>query len=133
MKHNASIACPPGMVIGLAPFDLIPCQIRPSPRSGIASTMTFKLTLTISPISSLFTKSRADIIAGSLWACRPTNVFTLFTFALSAISIASAKLAPSGHSQQTALPASIEAFTNSLCQGTRTTTAIRSISGWETI
>ena len=121
------------MVIGLAPFARTPCQMRPSPRSVIASTITLKLTVTTSPISPFPTRSRACIIAGSLCACKPTKVCTLAALALFAISVASARLAPKGHSQQTGLFASIAALTSCLCHGTRTTTAIRSISGCSTI
>ena len=46
-----------------------------------------------------------------------------------AISSASARVAPSGHSQSTALPACRPAMTSSRCPGTRTQTTMRSTSG----
>ena len=124
---------PPGMVIGLAPLTRRPCQMRPSPRSVMALTITLRLTVTMSPISPLATMSRAYITAGSLCACRPTNVATPADLAASAIAVASARSAPKGHSQHTGFFASRAAMTSCLCKGTRTTTAIRSTSGCATI
>ena len=71
--------------------------------------------------------------AGSLRAWRPTAVGSERALARFAISSASARFAPSGHSQKTAFPASSALMTRPWCPGTRTTTATRSMSGWAII
>src|SRR5206468_3788503 len=61
--------------------------------------------------------------------CRPTMLFNERWRASPAISSASARLAPSGHSQKTGFPACRPAMTSSRCPGTRTQTTMRSTSG----
>ena len=80
-----------------------------------------------------WTSSRAYMCAGSLRAWRPTAVRKELAFARFAISSASASVLPSGHSQKTDFPASSALMTRLWWPGTRTTTATRSMSGWEII
>src|SRR5215831_16640304 len=68
------------------------------------------------------------MIAGALRACRPTMVVSERWRARAAISSASARFLPSGHSQRTGLPASSPAMTSSRWPGTRTQTTTRSTS-----
>src|SRR5262244_34334 len=69
------------------------------------------------------------MIAGALRACRPTIVVSERWRARVAISSASARFLPSGHSQRTGLPAPSPAMTSSRWPGTRTQTTMRSTSG----
>jgi hypothetical protein len=74
-------------------------------------------------------RSAAYRMVGSLRACRPTTLARERWRASPAISSASARLAPSGHSQSTAFPACSPAITSSRWPGTRTQTTMRSTSG----
>src|SRR3989441_4204379 len=66
---------------------------------------------------------------GSLRAWSPTIVRSDLSRARSAISSASRRFAPRGHSQKVGLPARNAFMTRSWCPGTRTQTTTRSMSG----
>ena len=127
--QSASMAWPPVMVSTLAPFARTPCQMRPGPRWSWACTTQVRFAVSTSPMSPAWTRSRAYRIAGALRACRPTMVLRARWRASPAISSASARVLPSGHSHSTALPACSPAITRSRCPGTRTQTTMRSMSG----